>query len=139
VYLKTTRPCVVAALAILCAVVSTRVPSAQQTPPRPSSTANVKTFATTAQAMAALISAAEKFDQEAIEQIFGPEGKDILLTAEPPHDRDIARTFADLAHEKNSVSIDPRNANHAVVLVGKEDWPFAVPLVRANGQWVNRV
>jgi len=38
-----------------------------------------------------LISAAETFDQEAIEQIFGPKGNDILLTAEPPHDRDIAR------------------------------------------------
>jgi DUF2950 family protein len=82
-----------------------------------------------------LISAAETFDQQAIEQIFGPAGKDIVLTAEPPHDRDIARTFADLAHEKKSVSIDPKNRNHAVILVGKEHWPFAVPLVRKNGQW----
>jgi len=85
--------------------------------------------------MAALISAAETFDLAAIEQIFGPAGQDILVTAEPPHDRDIARTFADLAHEKQSVSIDPRNRNHAVILVGPEDWPFAVPLVRKNGKW----
>jgi hypothetical protein len=132
---KTMRSCLFASLAILYGFLSTRVPSAQQTPPQPASTVNVKTFATAEQAMAALIGAAEKFDQEAIEQIFGPEGKDILLTAEPPHDREIARTFAELANEKKSVSIDPKNRNHAVILVGKEDWPFAVPLVRKNGQW----
>jgi DUF2950 family protein len=135
VYVKTMRSCLFASLAILCGFLSTQVPSAQQTAPQPSSTVNVKTFATAEQAMAALISAAEKFDQEAIEQIFGPAGKDIVLTAEPPHDRDIAHTFADLAHEKKSVSIDPKNRNHAVILVGKEDWPFAVPLVRKNGRW----
>jgi len=133
-HVMTTRSCLLASLAILW-VLSTQVPFAQQTPPQPSSPANVKTFATAEQAMAALISAAEKFDQEAIEQIFGPGAKDILLTAEPPHDRDIAHTFAELAHEKQSVSIDPRNGNHAVILVGKEDWPFAVPLVRKNGRW----
>ena len=134
-YLKTMRSCLLASLTILCGFLSTQVPSAQQTPPQPSPTVNVKTFATTEQALAALISAAEKFDQEAIEQIFGPEGKDILLTAEPPHDREIAYTFADLAREKKSVSIDPTNRNHAVILVGKDDWPFAVPLMRRNGQW----
>jgi hypothetical protein len=85
--------------------------------------------------MEALIGAADTFDLEAIEQIFGPQGKDILVTAEPPRDRDIARTFADLAHEKKSVSVDPRNKNHAVIVVGPEDWPFAVPLVRRNGTW----
>jgi len=133
--LKTMRSCLVAALAILGGLLSAPVRSAQQAPPQPSSTVNVKTFATAEQAMAALISAAEKFDQEAIEQIFGPEGKDILLTAEPPRDRDIAHTFADLAHEKKSISFDPKNRNHAVILVGKDDWPFAVPLVRKNSQW----
>ena len=131
--MKTMRSCLVASLAIFCGVLSTPVRSAQ-TPAQPS-TGNVKAFATAEEAMAALISAAEKFDPEAVEQIFGPEGKDILLTAEPPHDREIAQTFAELAREKKSVSIDPKNRNHAVILVGKDDWPFAVPLVRKNGQW----
>jgi len=85
--------------------------------------------------MEALIGAAERFDPAEIKQIFGPQGQDILVTAEPPHDRDIAHTFAALAREKKSVSIDPRNKNHAVIMVGSEDWPFAVPLVRQNGKW----
>jgi hypothetical protein len=118
----------------LCGAPSAAVLSAGQAPP-PASTAHVKTFATPEQAMNALISAAEKFDVVAIEQLFGPDGSKILVTAEPPHDQDIAQTFAALAHEKKSVSIDPRNRNHAAILVGAEDWPFAVPLVRKNGAW----
>jgi DUF2950 family protein len=132
---QTVRSCLRVSLAILCGVLSTVVPFAQQPSSQPPSTVQVKTFATPEQAMEALISAAEKFDLAAIEQIFGPEGKDILVTAEPPRDRDIARTFANLAHEKKSVSVDPRNRNHAVILVGPEDWPFAVPLVRKNAKW----
>jgi hypothetical protein len=122
-------------LALLCGLLSAAVPSARQTPSQPSPTVTVRTFATTEQAMDALVRAAETFDAEAIRQIFGPEGKGILVTAEPPHDRDIARTFADLAHEKKSVTVDPRNKNRAVILVGPNDWPFAVPLVRKDNQW----
>lgn len=122
-------------LAMVCGVLATEVPFAQQTVSPTPSTLNVRTFASPEEAMDALIRAAEKFDPEEIKQIFGPEGYDILVTAEPPHDRDIARTFADLAHEKKSVSVDPRNKNHAVILVGSDDWPFAVPLVRQNGKW----
>jgi Protein of unknown function (DUF2950) len=132
---KTLRLYLLLSFAGLCSFLWTEMAYAQQTPPKAPSTTNVRTFATPQQAMEALISAAEKFDAAAIEQIFGPAGKDILVTAEPPRDRDIARTFADLAREKKSVSINPRNPNHAVILVGPEDWPFAVPLVRKNGKW----
>jgi Protein of unknown function (DUF2950) len=123
---KSMRSGLYIAVAILGSVLPAAVLSAQQP---------LRTFATPELAMEALISAAEKFDPKAIEQIFGPESKNILLTAEPPHDRDIARTFVNLAHEKKSVSFDPRNKNHAVILVGPEDWPFAVPLVKSNGEW----
>jgi hypothetical protein len=121
-------------LAILCGVLSIAYLSARPAPAAPAA-GTTKTFDTPELAMAAVISAAETFDVQAIDQLFGPAGKDILVTAEPPRDRDIARTFADLAREKHSVSIDPRNKNHAVILVGPEDWPFAVPLVRKNGKW----
>jgi hypothetical protein len=132
--LKTTRFWLCASAAMLCGLLWPQASSAQA-PKQPPAAATVKTFATPEEAMDAVIAAAEKFDPVAVEQIFGPAGKDILVTAEPPHDRDIARTFADLAREKKSVSIDPKNRNHAVILVGAEDWPFAVPLVRKNGKW----
>lgn len=122
-------------LAIFICIFGAQILSAQQTQSQPASTFKGKAFASPDQAMDAVIAAAEKFDTNAIQEIFGPEGKQILVTAEPPHDHDIAQTFAELAHEKKSVSINPKNKNHAVILIGKEDWPFAVPLVKNGGKW----
>jgi DUF2950 family protein len=118
---------------ILSCFLVTQMLSAQQTQSQPVLTG--KAFGTPQQALDAVIAAAEKFDTAAIEEIFGPEGKEILVTAEPPNDKEIAKTFAELAREKNSISIDPKNKNHAVILVGKDNWPFAVPLVKSNGKW----
>jgi hypothetical protein len=134
VFSKTKSVCRYVSLAMVCGVLATDVPFAEQAT-APSTSGTVRTFASPEEAMDALVGAAEKFDLEAIKQIFGPQGQDILVTAEPPHDRDIARTFAELAREKKSVSVDPRNKNHVVILVGSEDWPFAVPLVKQNGRW----
>ncbi len=92
-------------------------------------------FATPEEAVNSLITAADTFDTAALEKILGPDAKDLVITAEAPRDKEIAKTFADLAHEKKSVSIDPKNKNHAVLLIGNEKWPFAIPLVKKNGKW----
>jgi hypothetical protein len=108
----------------------------EQSKPVFSSTSQGMTFDTPDQAADALIEAAEKFDTVALEKIFGPEGKNLVMTAEPPGDKEIAKTFAELGREKKSISVDPKNKNLALLLVGKEDWPFAIPLVKKNGKWM---
>ena len=102
-----------------------------------SKTASVpaRTFATPQEAANALVAAAEKFDTAALEQILGPDAKDLVITAEPPRDEEIAKTFAQMAREKNSISVDPKNKTHALLLVGKESWPFAIPLIKKDGKW----
>lgn len=94
-----------------------------------------KVFATPDEAADALIDAADKFDVAAIEQIFGSAGKDLVVTSETPQDKEIAKTFVELAREKKSVSYDPKNKNRAVLEIGKDDWPFAIPLVKKGGKW----
>jgi hypothetical protein len=95
----------------------------------------VKTFATPQQAATALIAAADKFDVAALEQLFGPTTKQVILSDEPAQDRERAKEFVARAHEKEDISIDPKNRNRAFLLVGKEDWPFPIPLVRRNAKW----
>ena len=46
-----------------------------------------KSFASPQQAADALLAAAENFDENALEQLFGPSGDDIYLTGEYPQDR----------------------------------------------------
>jgi hypothetical protein len=97
--------------------------------------ATVKTFATPQQAATALIAAADKFDVAAIERLFGPMTKNVIFSNEPAQDRERAKEFVARAREKEDISIDPKNRNRAFLLIGKEDWPFPVPLVKRGAKW----
>jgi hypothetical protein len=101
----------------------------------PASSNASKTFDTPQQAADVLIAAAEKFDVDALVEIFGPDGDDVVLTGEYPQDRQRALDFAAEARKKKSVSVDPKAGNRAFLLVGDEDWPFPVPMVKVGVKW----
>ena len=115
------------------------VPLAAQQPankaPAPSVAVSAKTFDTPERAADALIEAAEKFDVGVLEEIFGPDGDDIVLSGEYPQDRQRALDFAAEAREKKSVSVDPKTGSRAFLLVGNENWPFPAPIVKVGGKW----
>jgi hypothetical protein len=96
--------------------------------------AAVKTFATPKSAADALIAAADPFDAEKLDALFGPAGKDILESGEAAQQRERANEFVTAAREKTRVSID-KTGRRAFVLVGKDDWPFPVPLVKRGTRW----
>ena len=133
-------------VSILCAVACACIPatvlfSAQRSTARTvsrtpaASSAGAKLFATPQQAADALVSAAEKFDVAALTEIFGPDRDDVVFTGEFAQDRKRASDFASEAREKTRVSVDPKSKNRAFVLVGNEDWPFPVPLVKKGDKW----
>jgi len=97
--------------------------------------ATARTFDTPQQAADVLVDAAEKFDVGALLSIFGPEGQDIVLTGEFVQDRQRATEFAAEARERKSVSVDPKSGRRAFLLVGKEAWPFPVPIVKTGSKW----
>jgi hypothetical protein len=94
-----------------------------------------KSFNTPQEAAAALISAAEKFDVNQFTAIFGSGGASVVLTGEGPQDKQRAADFAAEAREKQTVSVEPKNGNRAFLLVGNEDWPFPVPIVKRGAKW----
>ena len=100
-----------------------------------SAAAGPKKFDTPQQAADALVDAAQRFDEVALVQIFGPNGEDVVFSGETAQDRQRASDFVAEAGEKKSVSVDPRRGNRAFLLVGKEDWPFPVPLVKLGDKW----
>jgi hypothetical protein len=93
-----------------------------------------KSFPTAQDAANALIDAAEKYDEAAITEILGPDSYDIVHTGEPARDREVAKEFASLARTKNNVSM-PKNGRRAFLLIGDDDWPFPVPIVKAGPGW----
>jgi hypothetical protein len=97
--------------------------------------AGAKTFDTPQQAADALVAAAEQFDAPGLREIFGPGGEDIVFSGEYPQDRKRASDFAAEAREKKSVAVDSKRGNRAFLLVGNEDWPFPVPIVKLGTKW----
>jgi hypothetical protein len=99
------------------------------------STAAVKTFATPQQAVDALVAAADKFDVPALEQLFGRSTKNVILSDEPAQDHKRAAEFVAKVHEREDVSIDPKNRNRATLVIGNDAWLFPVPLVKRGARW----
>jgi hypothetical protein len=131
-----------AEIIVMCAIlsVSAGLATAQQSVPKALSASvsgadSVEQFSTPQEAVDALVNAAEKFDVGELTKIFGPEGKDIVLTGETAQDRQHAADFVAQARGKKSVSVNPNTGNRAFLLVGNEDWPFPVPLVKKQGKW----
>jgi hypothetical protein len=96
--------------------------------------AAVTTFNSPQAAADALLAAADPYDVGALEKLFGPAAKDIVASADPVQDRQRASEFAAAAREKMNVSVD-KTKQRAFVLIGKDDWPFPVPLVKRGVKW----
>jgi hypothetical protein len=94
-----------------------------------------KAFDTPQQAADALIHAADPYDVPALKQILGPDGIDLVSSQDPVNDKNIAAAFAKKAHDKQAVNIDPNNPARAILVVGNDDWPLPIPIVRNNGKW----
>ena len=117
------------------AAAGTQAPA--QTPATPPAARPVEgeTFDTAQQAADALIAAAGEFDEAALAKIFGPNGKKVIFTGEAAQDRQRALGFAAEAKEKMTVSVDPKTGKRAFIIIGDENWPFPVPIVKSNGKW----
>ena len=107
----------------------------KKTPAATAATIGARTFDTPQQAANVLIEAAEKFDVVELAGIFGPDGEDVVFSGEFAQDRQHAANFVAEAHKKESVSVDPKSGTRAFLLVGGEDWPFPVPIVKRGGKW----
>jgi len=94
-----------------------------------------KAFDTPQQAAQELIKAAAAYDVPELMAIFGPDGEDFVESADPVRDKNNAQAFAKEAQAKNSVSVSKSNPNRATIIVGDEEWPFPVPLVKKTGKW----
>ena len=94
-----------------------------------------KQFDTPKQAADALVQVAASFDVAAAKEILGPDSEDIVASEDPVQDKNRATAFAAKAKEKMSIQTDKKNPNEAVILVGNDEFPLPIPLVKKNGKW----
>jgi hypothetical protein len=94
-----------------------------------------KQFDTPKQAADALLQVAANFDPTAAKEILGPDSEDIVASEDPVQDKTRAAEFAAKAKEKTSIEINKKDPNRAILLVGNDDFPLPIPIVKRKGKW----
>ena len=94
-----------------------------------------RTFSTPEEAAQALVDAAAQNDTAALLKLFGPGGKDIVQSGDPADDKAMREEFAARARARLQVEPDHDNPDRVILVVGDQNWPLPVPLIRKNGQW----
>jgi hypothetical protein len=92
-------------------------------------------FDTPQQAADALIQVAASFDPAAAKQILGPGSDDLVSSEDPVADKNQAQAVAAKAKEKLSIEVDKKDPSRAIIIVGSDDYPLPIPLVKRNGKW----
>ena len=91
------------------------------------------TFATPDEAITALAAAAEKNDVDELGRLFGPGTEDLLKSGDDVADRAGREAFLSRYRERHQlVSGGP---DDLVLLVGEDQWPLPIPLVKENDRW----
>lgn len=94
-----------------------------------------KPFGSADEAAKALIEAASKDDTPALTVILGSSARNILSSGNADQDREERQEFSKLAAQKNHIERSSMSDKMAILLVGNQDWPFPIPLVRTGQQW----
>ena len=105
-------------------------------PERPTTTQKPKQFDNPKQATDALIQATETFDVPALQEILGPDSADIISSEDQVMDKQRAVAFAARAKEKMSVEPLNKDPNRVILMVGNDNDPLPIPIVKQKGKWI---
>jgi hypothetical protein len=92
-----------------------------------------RTFDTPEEAVRVLTETVKAGDMDQVIAIFGPEGRDLVSSSDPATGRRNREVFMVAVAEQ--WRLEDRGANKKELIVGNEEWPFPVPLVKESAGW----
>ena len=92
-----------------------------------------QSFASPEQAADTLFTANQANDKQELLKIFGSGGGKLVQSGDPVADRNGRARF--VAAYGQMHKLEQEGPDKAVLLIGKEEWPFPIPLVKAEGGW----
>jgi DUF2950 family protein len=95
--------------------------------------AQQKSFASPEEAVKAVIAAARANNDKEMLAIFGANAKDLLFSGDPVADKQRRARAIAAYDEKNRID---SKGEERVLIIGKQDWPFPIPLVKKGEGWV---
>jgi hypothetical protein len=93
-----------------------------------------KKFKSPEAAFSALLEAVKKNDTGALLSIFGPSGKDIISSGNAAVDKEAREYFVRAAGD--AIRFSPLDDETVLVLIGKNESTYPVPLVKSSQGWV---
>jgi len=93
-----------------------------------------KMFKSPDEAVKALIESVRAQDKEELLTIFGPSGKEVISSGDEVADREMGERFVKAYEEANKVVRE--SGTKMVLHVGKEDYPFPIPIVKKGEFWL---
>jgi hypothetical protein len=93
-----------------------------------------QTFKTPEEAAETFVAGLRAGDNKAVNAILGPGGEEILSSGDAVQDENTRRLFL-LAYDAKH-GIQPRGDKFALLIIGPEDYPFAVPIAKKGDGWV---
>ena len=111
-------------LFVLAAVLTTTTGVSGQKPAQ-------ETFPTAEDAVVAMVDALKADDKQKLLSIFGPEVREVTSSDNEIADRNGRALFLAAYNERAQLL---GNSTKKTLLVGNEEWPFPIPLIRATGE-----
>jgi len=96
-------------------------------------TAAQKSFASPEAGITALVEAVKANDQPMLRGILGPHGKKLISSGDTVADQQSREAFIKAYSEANKLM--PEGDQQAVLVIGQDEWPMPIPLVRSPAGW----
>jgi len=90
-------------------------------------------FKTPDEAASALVRAAEASDMKALVTVLGPDGEDVVASGDEVADAATREKFVTAYNAKHQITLE--GDNKAIMVIGQEDFPLPIPIVRKDGMW----
>ena len=92
-----------------------------------------QSFKTAEDAAEALVSAVRSGDRKGVLTVLGRDGADIVSSGDAVADAAARKRVLEAYDAKHRIVAE--GSDKAVLIVGDEDWPLPIPLVRKDGIW----
>ena len=92
-----------------------------------------ETFVSPEQAVEALAAAWHGDRTSDLLEIFGPAGQTLVTSGDPVAERNARRRFAASYDQRHR--IERGVGGEAILVIGNEDWPYPIPIVRQGSGW----
>ena len=92
-----------------------------------------KAFASGEDAVSAFMNAMREDNKQELLEMFGNDANELVSSGDDVADRQRRLMFVNAYEEQHKLDVE---GDKLILIVGKNDWPFPIPLVNQAGQWV---